>query len=300
MNGIFKQDDSLYSIEYSSQQNKHYIDTWDHKENIIDCGSNATVQNITGRDVSVDELRNLYLPVAVVVDYGLYLAANKSENQIESAVVDIINMVSKLYKPLNVFVTLVELEIWHEKYMFEVPQTSRPLLRKFREYRQQVPSKQWHCHRNAVFMTNTAIMNDRRSYVRGTAYQDNTCENDYELAVSFISTYDLNRRGISEAMAHEIGHNLGMEHDTNICKCDSGTNTCLMKPREDGKWTENWSSCSLERLLYHQQLDKNKCLFEEYTGCTHKISTEIIIAIIAFILVALIAMAIFLFTLYVK
>ncbi|RWS21103.1 Disintegrin and metalloproteinase domain-containing protein 12-like protein [Leptotrombidium deliense] len=288
MYGIFEHVDKFYSIEYDSQEKKHFIDISPQ----IDCGSNVTEEHINGEGMLLAKLRNLYLPVSVVVDYGLYLANNKNVNHIENGVKELIRMVAELFKPLNVFVTLVELEIWDEKYLFNVPDLSNQLLEAFRKYRKNKRMKSlWNCHRNAVFLTYTFLKNEYNSQIRGTAYQDNLCKNKLELSVSVVSTKYLNMDGIAQVIAHEIGHNLGMQHDNKSCNCSSGANRCIMKPGDDGYFSNDWSSCSIEGLLYHQRQGDNDCLFEEFSGCTQKIPTEIIIAIIT--VVVLIAVFVF-------
>ncbi|XP_037942184.1 uncharacterized protein LOC119675069 [Teleopsis dalmanni] len=60
-------------------------------------------------------------------------------------------------------------------------------------------------------------------------------------------------------VAHEIGHNLGMRHDSNEKSCDP--NTYIMSPTlGSGKTT--WSKCSREYLNIFLKLKQSKCLFD--------------------------------------
>ena len=51
---------------------------------------------------------------------------------------------------------------------------------------------------------------------------------------------------VATTMAHEMGHNFGMEHDTENCDCPD--DRCIMSPASSTMRPSFWSSCSLEYL----------------------------------------------------
>lgn len=53
---------------------------------------------------------------------------------------------------------------------------------------------------------------------------------------------------VATTMAHELGHNFGMEHDTEKCKCFGINDKCIMAPSSSSISPKNWSSCSHEYL----------------------------------------------------
>jgi hypothetical protein len=59
-------------------------------------------------------------------------------------------------------------------------------------------------------------------------------------------------------MAHEMGHNFGMEHDTENCKCPE--ERCLMAPASSTMKPSFWSSCSLEYLALAFEHGMDYCL----------------------------------------
>nr|XP_034327107.1 A disintegrin and metalloproteinase with thrombospondin motifs 17-like [Crassostrea gigas] len=58
-----------------------------------------------------------------------------------------------------------------------------------------------------------------------------------------------------KALTHEIGHNLGMNHDAGRCY---GTDVGIM-----GGYGAGWSSCSVNDLHNFLQLEKAQCVFRE-------------------------------------
>lgn len=51
---------------------------------------------------------------------------------------------------------------------------------------------------------------------------------------------------VATTVAHELGHNFGMEHDTEKCKCPD--DKCIMAPSSSSVSPKHWSSCSLDYL----------------------------------------------------
>ena len=52
---------------------------------------------------------------------------------------------------------------------------------------------------------------------------------------------------VATTIAHELGHNFGMEHDTGQCHCVDETG-CIMAPSSTSVIPKHWSSCSLDYL----------------------------------------------------
>ena len=63
---------------------------------------------------------------------------------------------------------------------------------------------------------------------------------------------------VATTMAHELGHNFGMEHDTENCECPD--ERCLMAPASSTMKPSFWSSCSLEYLALAFEHGMDYCL----------------------------------------
>lgn len=59
-------------------------------------------------------------------------------------------------------------------------------------------------------------------------------------------------------MAHELGHNFGMEHDSSDCKCQD--EKCIMSASSTSVLPTHWSSCSIDQLNIAFSRGMNYCL----------------------------------------
>jgi hypothetical protein len=63
---------------------------------------------------------------------------------------------------------------------------------------------------------------------------------------------------VATTVAHELGHNFGMEHDSDQCKCPD--DKCIMAPSSSAISPKHWSSCSLEYLEHSFKQGMDHCL----------------------------------------
>ena len=159
-----------------------------------------------------------------------------------------------MYRPLNIFIALKGVIIWNKKNEIEMPKNIGVVLQNFFDYRKTKLLKDFP-NDNAQLITNLALSQS----VVGVANLGTMCSTSYSAAVT-QNYADL--VSVAGTVAHEMGHNFGMEHDKPSCFCPN-KNGCLMATRNAYNGEDQWSHCSKESLknfLYNEDADclKNK------------------------------------------
>ncbi|XP_041803469.1 disintegrin and metalloproteinase domain-containing protein 8a [Chelmon rostratus] len=179
--------------------------------------------------------------LVVVVDHTEYKKFG-SKKTIEARVLEIANHVDKLYRPVGVRVMLVGLDIWSYRDQIEVSTNPELTLGRFLEWRQRslLPRTK---HDNAQFITGV----DFDGSTVGLANTNAMCTSN---SGAVNEDHNTNSIGVASTIAHEMGHNLGLSHDTENCVCGSLTSKrgCIMSESVGFVYPELFSSCSQQQL----------------------------------------------------
>lgn len=80
----------------------------------------------------------------------------------------------------------------------------------------------------------------------------------YKSSGGVTSNHSQNANIIASTLAHEMGHNFGIDHDSGDCKCKN--KSCIMSPQISGDPPLHWSSYSIDQLNYNFHRGWFNCL----------------------------------------
>uniref|UniRef100_A0A0N4ZCN3 Peptidase M12B domain-containing protein n=1 Tax=Parastrongyloides trichosuri TaxID=131310 RepID=A0A0N4ZCN3_PARTI len=194
-----------------------------------------------------------YVELGLIADNSIYLKYNKDEAIVNARLQAIADFVNVLYSPLNIFVYLTYVEVWKDKDLIEVSDESNVSLQNLVDYRVKLMKHQ--PHDNTHLITNKVF----KSNVIGKAYKGTMCANDNSVGVDM--DHNINPAFVAATVAHEMGHNFGMEHDApypDPCKCASPI--CIMYVASNLTLPNHWSECSLSQLSTSLSRGVDYCL----------------------------------------
>nr|XP_043869842.1 disintegrin and metalloproteinase domain-containing protein 9 [Solea senegalensis] len=184
-----------------------------------------------------------YVELALVADNLRYNVLEKNETAVREELVEMANLLDSYYKPLNIRVVLVALEIFKDSNPFSVDGSAGGVLRNFVQWRKStlIPKIKHDIGQLIVGQPNAY-----EGGVLGMAFVGTVCSVATSGGINVFSNRNLPY--VSTVVAHEMGHNLGMNHDDSSCSCDG--KSCIMSAGASGSTT--FSSCSeqdFERLV---------------------------------------------------
>ncbi|XP_053269653.1 disintegrin and metalloproteinase domain-containing protein 9 [Pleuronectes platessa] len=185
-----------------------------------------------------------YVELVLVVDNLRYNLKQKNETAVREETVEIANLLDGYYKPLNIRVVLVGLEIFKESNPFSLDGSAGDVLGRFVKWRKNtlIPKIKHDIGQLIVGQTSSAYGN-----VLGMAFVGTVCSVATSGGMNVYSK-DTRLPFFSTIVAHEMGHNLGMNHDDSCQKCNGSS--CIMSAGASG--ATSFSSCSeqdFERLV---------------------------------------------------
>ncbi|XP_076830513.1 disintegrin and metalloproteinase domain-containing protein 8a [Brachyhypopomus gauderio] len=266
MRGFLRAENQVYLIEplEESVEGDHALYKQEHlrTKRAVAEYINDTVEYFGPRIAGLYKNRNMknkdaggqrFIELVLVADNKLYKKTG-SLVRMEKKMMEIANHVDKLYRPLNVRVMLVGLEVWTSADKIEVSSQPSETLDRFLKWRQDdlLTRKK---HDNAQFVT---AVNFEGSTV-GLAPLNAMCSPS---SGAVNEDHSNSVVGVACTIAHEMGHNLGMSHDTTGCDCatTSADQGCVMQKSTGIVYPKAFSSCSKVALETFLQNYDVSCL----------------------------------------
>ncbi|KAJ8335169.1 hypothetical protein SKAU_G00408080 [Synaphobranchus kaupii] len=199
-----------------------------------------------------------YIELVLVVDHQEYLNYQKNNKTVVYRMLDVCNQVDGFFRPLSVRVALVGLEIWSSGDRIRADGSPADTLDHFLEWRARelLPRLR---HDNAQLVLGNAF--DSRTV--GMASQSSMCSPERSGGISVDNLVSI--LGVASTVAHELGHNLGMLHDTPdrrcLCLNSAPQGGCIMEPTTGFLPGQMFSSCSAQDLSVSLLHGGGACLF---------------------------------------
>ncbi|CAG9794728.1 unnamed protein product [Diatraea saccharalis] len=193
-----------------------------------------------------------YVELVLVSDYREFKANGESIETVHHQLKDVANIINSVYAPLNIFIALVGVVVWNERDEIQLVENGDETLNNFLLYRRQtlladIPND------NAHLITRQKF----REGVVGKALKGPICT--YEFSGGVATNHSEVIGLVATTIAHEMGHNFGMEHDTEQ-DCECPDDKCIMSPSSTSVTPVHWSSCSLKSLALAFERGMDYCL----------------------------------------
>ncbi|XP_054625073.1 disintegrin and metalloproteinase domain-containing protein 9 isoform X1 [Dunckerocampus dactyliophorus] len=178
-----------------------------------------------------------YVELVLVVDNLRYQFRQRNETAIREEMVEMANLLDGYYRQLNIRVALVGVEIFKDANPFPVEGSAGDVLRSFVRWRRSdlLPR-----NRHDVAQLLVGRPGSFPGNVLGMAFVGSVCSVTSSGGITVFGNNQL--LFASTVVAHEMGHNLGMNHDNTRCNCDG--QPCIMAASASG--STSFSRCSAE------------------------------------------------------
>ncbi|KAB5528303.1 hypothetical protein PHYPO_G00138700 [Pangasianodon hypophthalmus] len=194
-----------------------------------------------------------YNEVILVVDNRMYLKMGSNVTEVRKRIFAILNFVNVVYKPLNTFIALVGLEIWTDSDKIAVNTSAGQTLDAFNKWRNTVLMKSKK-HDNAHLITEI----DFDGPTVGLGFIGTICTS---FSTAVIQNHNTIATAVGATLAHEMGHNMGMNHDGSSCGCAGGS--CIMAAYLSYTIPQLFSNCSLTNFDEFLNSRNPECLLNK-------------------------------------
>lgn len=204
-------------------------------------------------DISIVQQQK-YIELYLVVDNRAYVKMKRDQTQLRKRMFEVVNFVNMAYKPLKTFIALVGLEIWSNRDLISVTPPAGANLDAFMKWRNSELVKRKK-HDNAHLISGI----DFEGATVGLAFIGTLCSGH---SVGVVQDHNDRSIAVGATLAHEMGHNLGMNHDDSSgCACSA--DSCIMAAALSWNVPRTFSSCSSNNYEKYLMSRTPSCLLDK-------------------------------------
>ncbi|KAK3564723.1 hypothetical protein QTP86_024869 [Hemibagrus guttatus] len=195
-----------------------------------------------------------YVELMMVADHAEFVKHGSDLQKTKMKLLEAANYVDKYYKALNIRVALILLEIWNDGDKISVTGNPYSTLEAFLTWRRnqlrQLPNDNAQLITGVPFQGTTIGLAPLKAMC--SEYQSGGVNSDHsEIAV-----------GVAATMAHEMGHNFGMNHDSEgCCQALPEDGGCIMAAATGHPFPRVFNPCNQADLKRYLSSGGGKCLF---------------------------------------
>ncbi|XP_072112945.1 disintegrin and metalloproteinase domain-containing protein 12-like isoform X4 [Mobula birostris] len=189
-----------------------------------------------------------YVEMVLVADNAEYQVLGKNKDAVVKRMLNIANTMDMYYRPFNIRIALIGVEVWTQDQV-TVDRDAGKMLTRFLQWRKSSLLPR--------------LYNDNAQLVLGGIFNGGTaglasfgsiCSTSHSGGVNL--DIHSNVLAVSATISHELGHNLGISHDTKErkCQCPGESAGCIMEEAVGFEIPTHFSSCTrddLNRNLLH-------------------------------------------------
>ncbi|XP_069779455.1 disintegrin and metalloproteinase domain-containing protein 19-like [Narcine bancroftii] len=224
----------------------------------IQCSSGHLISEYFQHPVQVkrslgSEMKHLEL--VLVADRAEYQNAFNSKRKVINRLANAVNYVDLFYRPLYLRIALIGIEVWTTDQI-EVDDSALTTMKRFLKWRKTNLLPRQH-NDNAQL-----IMGRHFNNISGQLAEfGSMCSQDYSGGIVLDTTAEI--LAIASNLAHGIGHNLGMDHDSPApkCVCTDKKADCIMAEVRGPRPAQVFSSCSKRSLQQSLARGIGMCLY---------------------------------------
>uniref|UniRef100_A0A8I5Y224 ADAM metallopeptidase domain 9 n=1 Tax=Rattus norvegicus TaxID=10116 RepID=A0A8I5Y224_RAT len=176
-----------------------------------------------------------YVELFIVVDKERYNMMGRNQTAVREEMIRLANYLDSMYIMLNIRIVLVGLEIWTDRNPINIIGGAGDVLGNFVQWREKFLITRRR-HDSAQLVLKKGF-----GGTAGMAFVGTVCSRSHAGGINVFGQITVET--FASIVAHELGHNLGMNHDDGR-ECFCAAKSCIMNSGASG--SRNFSSCSAE------------------------------------------------------